>query len=63
MRSAKRRKDATLSLRINPDIKRKAIRLARRGRRTVGALVEYLIEQELKAEQRKMLRSAKRTKP
>jgi predicted transcriptional regulator len=62
MKSSKRPKRITLSLRIDPAIKRKAQQLAKRGRQTIGALVEYLIEQELKAEQRKILRSAKRTR-
>jgi predicted transcriptional regulator len=62
MRGSKRRKGTTLSLRIDPAIKRRAQQLAKRGRRTIGALVEYLIKQELKAEQRKILRSAARSK-
>jgi predicted transcriptional regulator len=62
MRGSKRRKATTLSLRIDPAIKRKAQQLARRGRRSVTALISYLIEQELKAEQRKILRSVARSK-
>jgi hypothetical protein len=62
MRGSKRLKATTLSLRIDPAIKRKAQQLAKRGRRSVNALISYLIEQELKAEQRKILRSAARAK-
>jgi predicted transcriptional regulator len=62
MRKTRRRKSTTLSLRIDPAIKRRAQQLAKRGRRSVAALVEYLIEQELKGERRKMLRSAARAR-
>ena len=62
MRKTRRRKSTTLSLRIDPAIKRRAQQLARRGRRSVAALVEYLIEQELKAERRKILKSAAQAK-
>ena len=59
MRNTRRHKRTTLSLRIDPAIKRKVQRLAKRGRRSVTALVEYLIEQELKNERRKIYRSVR----
>jgi hypothetical protein len=41
-----RKKSATLSLRLAPELKAVARRLARGGRRSLNGLVEFLIRQE-----------------
>jgi predicted HicB family RNase H-like nuclease len=41
-----KKKSATLSLRITPEIKAVASRLAGRGRRSLNGLVEFLIKKE-----------------
>ena len=41
-----KKKSATLSLRITPEIKAVARRLARGGSRSLNSLVEFLIRQE-----------------
>lgn len=45
-KSAKRKKSASLSLRLTPEIKAVASRLAARGRRSLNGLVELLIKKE-----------------
>jgi hypothetical protein len=62
MRKPKRRQNTTLSLQIDPAILLKAQRLARRGRRSIAALVEFLVEQEIRNERRKILRSVAHSK-
>jgi predicted HicB family RNase H-like nuclease len=44
--TAAKKKSATLSLRITPEIKAVARRLARGGSRSLNSLVEFLIRQE-----------------
>jgi len=46
MAKKKQRKSATLSVRITPELKSMARRLARGGRRSLNGLVEFLIRQE-----------------
>lgn len=46
MARKKQRKSATLSVRITPELKSMARRLARGGRRSLNGLVEFLIRQE-----------------
>ena len=41
-----KKKSATLSLRLTPALKTKARGLARRGRRSLNSLIEFLIRQE-----------------
>lgn len=45
-RTKAKKKSATLSLRITPEIKSAARRLARGGSRSINSLVEFLIRQE-----------------
>jgi hypothetical protein len=42
----KKKKSATLSLRLTPALKTTARGLARRGRRSLNSLIEFLIRQE-----------------
>jgi predicted HicB family RNase H-like nuclease len=42
----RKKKSATLSLRLTPALKTKARGLAHRGRRSLNSLIEFLIRQE-----------------
>jgi predicted HicB family RNase H-like nuclease len=45
-KTAGKKKSTTLSLRLTPALKTKARGLARRGRRSLNSLIEFLIRQE-----------------
>lgn len=61
-KSAKKRKSATLSLRLTPEIKAVARRIAGRGRRSLNGLVEFLIKKEAERIEKKTRPRGKRKK-
>ena len=57
-----RKKSATLSLRLTPEIKAVASRLASGGRRSLNGLVEFLIKKEAERIEKKTRPRGKRKK-